>query len=167
MDWKRWFRHAFTTRRALRRKFPLATLAAIEAAISKSERDHSGEIRFALEAALEPHEIRAGKTPRARAMEVFAALGVWDTEANNGVLIFVLLADQSVEIVADRGYNAWVKPPEWAAICESMNRLFREERYEDGALDGIRRVGAIVTKYFPWQPGTRNDNELPNRPTVL
>jgi len=167
MGWKRWHRHLFTSRRALHRAFPPATLTAIESAIGKSERTHCGEIRFAVEAALEPHWIRSGKTARDRALEAFAGLHVWDTAANNGVLIYVLLADRSVEIVADRGYNDWVTPQEWAAVCESMHQLFREGRYQEGALEGIRRVGELMAKHFPREPGTRNDNELPNRPTLL
>lgn len=167
MDWRRLLRHAFTSRGQMRKAFPPETLAAIEAEITKSERAHGGEIRFAIEAALEPHDVRAGKTPRARALEAFASLGVWDTAANNGVLIFVLLADHGVEIVADRGYNDWVKPQEWSAVCASMNRHFAGGHYREGAVEGIRSVGAIIAKHFPWEPGTRNDNELPNRPAFL
>jgi len=86
---------------------------------------HSGEIRVAIEGALEPGEVWHGKTPRERALEVFAALGVWDTEANNGVLIYVLLADRDVEIVADRGFNGRVPDSEWQAACEDIRREFR------------------------------------------
>ncbi len=89
--------------------FRSEALKAIEDAIGLSESTHSGEIRFAVEGALEPHDVWAGKTPRARALEVFARLGVWDTEANNGVLIYLLLADRDVEIVADRGLNGRVE----------------------------------------------------------
>lgn len=167
MDWRRFFRHAFTSRSQMRKAFPATALAAIEGEIQQSERAHGGEIRFAIEAALEPNDVRAGKTPRARALEAFASLGVWDTAANNGVLIFVLLADRSVEIVADRGYNGWVEPQQWASICAAMQRHFAAGRFQEGAVEGIRRVGAIVTEHFPWQPGTRNDDELPNRPALL
>src|SRR5262249_58822200 len=99
MNWSRWFRHLFATRGELKRTFSPIVLDAIEAAIGRSEKLHRGEIRFAVESSLEPHAIWAGKTPRQRALEVFAALGVWDTEENNGVLIYVLLADRDVEIV--------------------------------------------------------------------
>ena len=100
MDWSRWFRHLFATRRTLHRAFPPATLDAIERAIVESERSHGAELRFAVENALEPGDIRRDMAPRERALEVFAGLGVWDTESNNGVLIYVLLADHDVEIVA-------------------------------------------------------------------
>jgi uncharacterized membrane protein len=167
MDWGRWFRHIFATRRELGRAFPLSTLNAIEDAITASERLHSAEIRFAIEGSLEPHEVRRGKSPRAKALEVFAALGVWDTEANNGVLIYVLLADHDVEIVADRGFNLRVTANEWATVCGAMERMFRVRDFEAGALEGVRRVGAILAAHFPPLPGGRDEDELPNRPAVL
>ncbi len=167
MDWGRWFRHLFATRRSLTRVFPARTLDAIEAAIAESEQSHSGEIRFAIEGSLEPHEVWHGKTPRQRALEVFAALGVWDTEANNGVLVYVLLADRDVEIVADRGFNGRVGPDEWAAVCHSMERHFAAGEHEAGALLGVREVGRILAEHHPRRAGRRDENELPNRPVVL
>jgi uncharacterized membrane protein len=108
-----------------------------------------------------------GNTPRQRALEVFAALGVWDTAANNGVLIYVLLADRDVEIVADRGFNGRVSLDEWQAICIAMDARFQAGDYESGAVECVRRVGEIIARHFPVQPGDRNPNELPNRPTLL
>jgi uncharacterized membrane protein len=108
-----------------------------------------------------------GKTPRERALEVFAALGVWDTEANNGVLIYVLLADHDVEIVADRGYNDRVGAAEWAAVCEHIDAEFRSGRYPEGLVAGVQRVGQIIATHFPQPPGQRDENELPNRPALL
>jgi uncharacterized membrane protein len=167
MDWARWFRHLFATRHALHRAFSPRALDAIELAIDASERHHSGEIRFAIEGALEPGEIWRGKTPRMRALEVFAALGVWDTAANNGVLIYVLLADRDVEIVADRGFNDRVEPAEWQAVCAGMEREFRAGRYSEGGVAGVEEVGRIVARYFPQRPGQRDEDELPNRPALL
>jgi uncharacterized membrane protein len=167
MDWGRWFRHLFATRGALNRAFPPASLDRIERAIEESEAHHSGEIRFAIEGALEPGEVWRGKVPRARALEVFAALGVWDTEANNGVLIYVLLADQDVEIVADRAYNGRVSAAEWAAVCEDIQREFRVGRFGDGAVVGVEDVGRIIAKHFPRRAGQQDRDELPNRPTLL
>ena len=135
-DWQRWLRHAFWARGKLARAFPAEALKAIEDAIARSELTHSGEIRFAIEGALEPHEVWAGKTPRARAVEVFARLGVWDTEANNGVLIYLLLADRDVEIVADRGLNGRVSEAEWSAVCATMEDHLRSGHYERGAVGG-------------------------------
>jgi uncharacterized membrane protein len=167
MDWRRWTRHLFATRGGLRRAFPPSTLAAIESAITETERLHSGEVRFAIEAALEPAHALQGRKPRDRALEVFAALGVWDTEANNGVLIYVLLADRDVEIVADRGYNGRVALQEWSAICEAMDVRFRAGEFEGGAVECVRRVGELLARHFPLTPGARNPDELPNRPTLL
>jgi len=167
MDWKRWFRHAFATRGSLLRAFPDSTLSAIESAVTETEQLHSGEVRFAIEAALDPSRVWRGQTPRQRALEVFAALGVWDTAANNGVLIYVLLADRDVEIVADRGFNGRVSLDEWQAICVQMDARFQAGDFESGAVECVRRVGEIVARHFPVQPGDRNPNELSNRPTLL
>jgi uncharacterized membrane protein len=167
MDWKRWFRHTFATRRELDRAFPVSTLRAIEQAIAESESTHDGEIRFAIEHALDPADVWAGKTPRQRALEVFTALGVWDTEANNGVLIYLLLADRDVEIVADRGLNGKVSGAEWTEVCAAMERELHEARHEAGALEGIRAAGRLLARHFPPRPGGRDDDELPNRPAIL
>ena len=167
MDFKRMLRHTFAHRGTLRRTFPSTTLDAIERAITESESTHGAEIRLAIEAALEPGEAWAGKTPRHRALEVFAALGVWDTEANNGVLIYLLLADRDVEIVADRGYNGKVSAAEWSTVCEAMERDLRAGQYEAAAIDGVREASRLVSQHFPPVPGSRDQNELPNRPAVL
>ena len=167
MDWTRLFRHLFSTRRKLARAFPVQALATVERAVTESERTHSGEIRFAVEASLEPHEVWAGMTPRARALRVFAALGVWDTEANNGILIYVLLADRDVEIVADRGCNGRVSAAEWSAVCNTMEEKFRAGQYERGAVEGVHEAGRLLARHYPPLPGGRDEDELPNRPAVL
>jgi len=167
MDWTRLFRHLVSTRRKLARAFPVQALEAIERAVTESELAHSGEIRFAIEAALEPHEIWAGKPPRARALQVFSALGVWDTEANNGILIYVLLADRDVEIIADRGFNERVSHAEWNAVCNTMEDKFRSEQYEQGAIEGVQAAGRLLAREYPPLPGGRDEDELPNRPAII
>lgn len=167
MEWKRFFRHLFATRAALHRAFPNAALSAIDLAITESERRHTGEIRVAIEASLEPMAALRGRSPRERALQVFAELGVWDTAANNGVLVYLLLADCQVEIVADRGYNGRVAPEEWADICHAMQSSFRAGRFEQGLLEGIGRVSDPLAAHFPAVPGSRNADELPNRPAIL
>ena len=167
MDWKRWLRHIVFPGRRLAQAFPTSALDAIERAIDESEREHSGEIRFAIEGALEPGEIWAGNAPRQRALEVFAALGVWDTEANNGVLIYVLLADRDVEIVADRGFNGKVGASEWNEVCNAMEADFRAGRFESGAVQGVRTAGRLLARHYPPLPGGRDEDALPNRPAVL
>lgn len=164
-DWRRWLRHAFWARGKLERAFPAQALKAIEVAIGLSESTHSGEIRFAIEGALEPRDVWAGKTPRARALEVFARLGVWDTEANNGVLIYLLLADRDVEIVADRGLNGRASTHEWSAVCATMEESLRSGHHERGAVAAVQAVGEILARHYPPSPAGRD--ELPNRPAVL
>jgi uncharacterized membrane protein len=167
MDWQRLIRHLFATRRKLARVFPVQTLESIERAVADSELGHDGEIRVAIEAGLEPGEIMAGKTPRQRALEVFAALGVWDTEANNGVLVYVLLADRDVEIVADRGLNDRVSEAEWTHVCSTMEEKFRAGQYEQGVIEGVLEAGQLLARHFPPRPGGRDDVGLPNRPALL
>jgi uncharacterized membrane protein len=167
MNWNRFFTHLFTTRSKLARLFPVEALTAIENAVAQSELTHSGEIRVAIEAGLEPSEVLAGKTPRQRALEAFAALGVWDTDANNGILIYILLADRDVEIVADRGFNGFVSAEEWAAVCHTMEEKFRAGQYERGAVEGVLEAGKLLARHFPPLPGGRDEDELPNRPTLL
>ena len=167
MQWKRFFRHLFARRAALHRAFPAAALSAIDLAVAESERRHAGEIRVAIEASLEPLEALRGRRPRDRALQVFAELGVWDTAANNGVLIYLLLADNDVEIVADRGCNDRISFEQWAHICRAMESDFRDSRFRQGMLDGIGRVGELLAGHFPADPGSGNPDELSNRPTIL
>ncbi|MEJ5212150.1 MAG: TPM domain-containing protein [Burkholderiales bacterium] len=161
----RLLRHLFFPPWWLRVCFPRRTLEAIEDAIRASERTHRGQIRFAVEASLGLPALVAGVTPRRRALEVFAQLGVWDTEENNGVLIYVLLADRDVEIVADRGIARRVPAQEWETICRRMEAAFRQGRFAEGALTGIEAVGALLARHFPPQGAAAN--ELPDRPVLL
>ncbi|MFO7304717.1 MAG: TPM domain-containing protein [Gammaproteobacteria bacterium] len=163
MSLKRVFRHLVATGFGARRTFDQAALAAIEGAIAESERTHGGEICVAFETSLSAYELLRGVTPRARALQVFASLGVWDTEANNGVLIYVLWADHDVEIVADRGYNGRVSQQEWEAVCRKMEKLFAEGRAVDAVLAGIEGVGALSAKHYP----ASDRDELPNRPVFV
>jgi uncharacterized membrane protein len=137
----------------------------IEAAIAESEKRHGGEVRFAVEAALDPLPLLRRQSARERAVEVFSELGVWDTEANNGVLLYLLLADHDVEIVADRGFNARVPQAEWEAVCRAMEAELRAARYEAGVLEGVRRIGEIMARHFP--PRARKREELSNRAALL
>ena len=167
MTWQRsgrWWRHAITDRADVRRAFPEAALDRIERAIGAAEARHAGQIVFAIEPALPVSRVVAKLSPRDRALEVFGLLRVWDTERNNGVLVYLLLADRDVEIIADRGIHARVGQDMWQHVCEAMEAAFREGRYEDGALAGIEAVSALLAKAFPRSSGT---GELPNRPVVI
>jgi uncharacterized membrane protein len=165
MKLARFLRHLFATSLQTHRCFPAHALAAIEHEVRATESRHGGELRFAIETALEVAALLRGVTPRQRALEVFSQLHVWNTAGNNGVLIYVLLADRDVEIVADRGFDNRVRPEEWEAACRIMEQEFRDRRFKDGAVAGVRAVGALIGRHFP--PESRDVNELPNRPVIL
>jgi uncharacterized membrane protein len=165
MNFRRILAHLATSPRAVKRAFPEQALAAIQAAIGEAERTHAGEIRFAVEGALELSALFRGQTPRERALAAFAGLGVWDTEQNNGVLVYLLLADHDVEIVADRGVMARVGAGELEAVCRLMESAFREGHFEEGAVRGIRALGELLARHFP-RPARERD-ELPDRPVIL
>jgi uncharacterized membrane protein YgcG len=165
MDLIRVMRHLSIGRAAVRRVFPLRTLDAIESAIRETEARHAGQIRFAVEAALDLMPLLAGQTAQQRAIEVFSKLRVWDTEHNNGVLIYLLLADRDVEIVADRGIHVKLGKEVWEAICREMEVAFREGKFEEGVLAGIHAVGEHLSRHFPARSGKAN--EMPDSPVVL
>ncbi|MBP7275821.1 MAG: TPM domain-containing protein [Kiritimatiellae bacterium] len=150
-----------------RRAFPARVMDAVESAIRASETHHRGELRFAVESALDWPELWRETSATQRAREVFGKLGVWDTAENNGVLIYLLLADHAVEIVADHGFAAWVEPAQWQTICRDMEREFRAGRFEAGALGGIAAISELMAKHYPASGERANPDELPNRPVVL
>jgi len=164
----RLIRHATATHWRTRMLFPAATLNAIEQAIKRAELTHAGEIRFAIETSLTPRHILNDISPRAHALEVFSHLRVWDTEGNNGVLIYVQLADRTVEIVADRGFQRRVSPAEWEAVCRLMEEHFRAGRFQVGSIAGVDANGNLLARHFP-QASARaiQSNQLPDRPTLL
>ena len=163
----RWLRHWFTTPHAVRKAFNEDSLGRIQQAIADSERSHSGEIRFAVEASLPWSYLKRDAPARQRAAMVFSKLRVWDTEQNNGVLIYVELADHSIELIADRGIARRVPRAEWDAICMAMRDQFRAGRFEQGAIAAVGSVGELLAHHFPLAEGERNPNELSNRPAVL
>jgi uncharacterized membrane protein len=165
MNLKRIMRHLSAGRASVRSAFPPRTLEAIERTIRETEAQHDGQIRFVVEAALDLSPLLAGQTARERALEVFSELRVWDTEHNNGVLIYLLLADRDVEIVADRGIHVRLGKEVWETICRDMEAAFREGRFEAGVLAGIQAVGQHLARHFPARNG--KPNEMPDKPVVL
>lgn len=165
MSLTRWWKHLAATPLGTRRRFPRHVLQAIEKVITTVEAQHAGEIRFVIETSLDFAALRAARSPRERAIELFGQLGVWDTENNNGVLIYLLMAEHDVEIIADRGIAARVTPTEWEALCRLMEAHFREGRFREGAIAGVEGVGALLARHFPHHGGDRN--EQPNRPVLL
>ena len=152
----------------LRRAFSTESLGKIEQAIAVSEAQHSAEIRFAVESALDASALLRSQSAPARAIDVFSALRVWDTEANNGVLLYLLLADCHVEIVCDRGLHAKIDSAAWRMICRTMEVSFKQGNFEAGVLLGIEAITEHLIKHFPRRNlATLSANELPNAPAVL
>ena len=157
----RWFDEA-DTRRAL----PPDALARIEARVAASEKHHSGEIRVSVEAGLPLSYLWKHLSARDRAIMLFGKLRVWDTEQNNGVLIYLLLADHAIEIVADRGLNQHVSPAQWQALIAPMRAAFAQGRFEAGLLQAIDAIDVLLAQHFALAPGQTNLDELPNRPDL-
>ena len=165
MNFKRILTHLFYPGWWLRRDFPATELANIETVIKKSEATHSGEIRFAIESALPLKALWNNETPTERAIEVFSLLRVWDTEDNNGVLIYLLLADRKVEIIADRAINNVVEKQEWQRICNLMEQAFKSNNFSQGVTQGIDEISLLLTHHFPLKP--HDINELSDKPVIL
>ncbi|MFO1317896.1 MAG: TPM domain-containing protein [Burkholderiales bacterium] len=161
----RMWRHVVTDRGHVHRAFPPEELVRVENAIAEGELRHSGQVCFAIEAALPVARVWHGVSPRERALEVFGLLRVWDTERNDGVLVYVLLADRDVEIVADRGIHACVGREAWQAICARMETLLRAGRYAEGIALGVAEISDLLATHSPRGAGDRN--ELPDRPVIL
>ncbi|MGX7743536.1 TPM domain-containing protein [Rhodopseudomonas parapalustris] len=158
-------KHLFTSRGKVHRAFSPAAFDAIERAIKDSEARHAGQIRFVVEGALDGAPLFRDQPARERALDIFSQLRIWDTEHNNGVLIYLLLADRDVEIIADRGIDGRVDAAAWEAICREMEAEFRGGRFEQGVLRGIDRITAHLAEHFPRSgPGP---NELSDAPVVV
>ena len=162
---KRWLSHCFLPPWYWRMKFSKDALTKLERAITLSEQRHSGELRFAIENSLAPMWVWQGMSIKHRAIELFSQLRVWDTEENSGVLIYLLLADRKVQILADRGIDRLVEHAEWQIIADSMQAEFRNDNFLEGSLLGIEKITALLASHFP--PGNTNPNELPNRPVIV
>lgn len=159
--------HLACDARDVRRLFSDESLRRIEQAVSEGERGHSAEIRIAIEASLPWHRAARGVEPRERALEVFSELRVWDTEGNNGVLVYLLVADHAIEIVADRAALAALGAPELQQVCDRLGQELRAGRCEQGLLDAIARLNQDLAEAFPLVSPETDENELPNRPAIL
>jgi uncharacterized membrane protein YgcG len=165
MGIKRIGKHLLANRSRVRRAFPARTLANIEQAIKASEVTHAGQICFVVEGALDGAPLLRNQSARGRALDVFSHLRIWDTTHNNGVLIYLLLADRDVEILADRGIDALVSTTEWQTICHMMEDKFRRGNFESGVIKGIEAVSRHLANHFPKRDTGRN--ELPDAPVVI
>jgi len=165
IHWRRTIRHLFADQWSVRRAFPAAAMRSIRNTIGEQEGRHGGELRFTVEASLPLLRLWQGQSARSRAVELFGQLRIWDTEHNNGVLVYLLLADKRVEIVADRGFNARVGSADWEVICSEMQRAFARGHFETGAIAGIVAIGNLLARHYP--PAAGRANELPDEPVVL
>ena len=165
MKVKRIVKHLLVTRRQVSLAFPPSALKIIEEVVKTSEAEHTGEIRFVVEGGLDGRPLFKGQSARERAIELFSQLRMWDTQDNSGLLIYLLLADRAVEIVADRGINAKVSPHEWSRICHEMEAAFRKSNYATGVVGGVQAMTAHLVTHFP--ADGRSGNELPDKPVVL
>jgi len=165
MNWKRLVRHLFTDHQSVARAFPPEAMNAIEKAIGEEELRHGGQLRVAVEPSLPISDLVHGVSSRERAIGWFGRLRMWDTEHNAGVLIYLLLADRRVELVADRGIHSKVGTAAWEAICGEMQQEFARRQFERGAVIGVRAVSDLLAAHFP--PTGEGRNELPDKPVVL
>src|SRR5271167_1975264 len=148
MGIKRIGKHLIEHRWRVRRIFPPQALALIEQAIKEGETTHSGQVRFAVEGALDGKPLFKDQSAHERALDIFSHLRIWDTAHNNGVLIYLLLADHKVEIVADRGIDAKVGAAGWDKICKAMEADFRGGNFSGGVIKGIAAVSQQLAMYF-------------------
>jgi uncharacterized membrane protein len=165
MSIKRIARHLVQHHWRAKQIFPQNVLDRIEQAIKQSETTHSGQVRFVVEGALDGAPLFRNESARERALDVFSHLRIWDTAHNNGVLIYLLLADRDVEIIADRGIDAKVGAAGWETICRAIEAEFGAGQFERGVIDGIAAVSRELAKHFP--PAGPHPNELPDTPVVM
>lgn len=161
------WRHRWMDRAEAHRALPPALVERIAGRVAASERRHSGEIRICVEGGLPNSYIWRDATPRERAVAMFGKLRVWDTEHNNGVLIYLLVVEHAIEVVADRGIARKVGTDEWAAMTRRMSTAFKDGRFEDGLTQALGEVSAVLVEHFPLAPGESDGNELPNAPVVI
>jgi uncharacterized membrane protein YgcG len=162
---QRIIKHLITGSMAVKAAFPAHSLHVIEQAINEAEAKHAGQVRFVVEASLDFAALWRNQAASERAIDMFSQLRVWDTEHNNGVLIYLLLADRDVEIVADRGIHTKLGKAGWEKICLEMESAFRLGNFEAGVIKGIHAVSSYLQQHFPKK--STSVNELPNEPIIL
>ena len=162
----RMLRHRWLDESDTRKAVPPELVERLMRRVAASERRHGGEIQLYVEAGLPMSYLWRDATARERAVAVFGKLRVWDTEFNNGVLIYLLLAEHAIEIVADRGLASRVPQGEWQAIVARMGSAFHDGRFEDGLTQALEEVSALLVAHFPLQAGQDNPNELPDQPML-
>jgi uncharacterized membrane protein len=163
---KRLLHHRWLDEGDTRRAIPTEMVERLMRRVAASEQRHSGEVRICIEASLPSSYIWRSASARERAVMMFSKLRVWDTAHNNGVLIYLMLAEHAIEIVADRGLNEKVSPAQWQAIAQTMSSAFKTKRYEDGLTQALEEVSALLVAHFPVALGGTRRNELPDAPVL-
>lgn len=163
---KRILKHRWLDEGDANRAVPVEMVERLMRRVAASEQRHSGEIRICVESGLPLSYLWRNAPARERAITLFGKLRVWDTEFNNGMLIYLLLADHAIEIVADRALNQRVTQAQWKAMANTLGAAIRAGHYEDGLTQALEEVSAVFVKHFPLMPSDVNPNELPNRPIV-
>jgi uncharacterized membrane protein len=161
------WRHRWSDDTQVRRLLTPELLERVTRRVAASEGRHTGQIRICIEGGLPASYLWRDAKPRERAITLFGKLRVWDTEHNNGVLIYLLLAEHAIEIVADRGIDGKVPDDDWRALARNMGTAFREGRFEDGLTLALEEVSALLVAHFPRDPGAPARNELPDAPVVI
>jgi uncharacterized membrane protein len=162
----RMLRHRWLDESDTRKAMPPDMVERIARRVAASEKRHTGEVRIYVEAGLPMSYLWRSATPRERAVAIFGKLRVWDTEHNNGVLIYLLLAEHAIEVVADRGLARRVPPEEWRAIVARLGAALHDGRFEDGVTQALEEVSALLVQHFPANDSEANDNELPDEPVL-
>ena len=162
----RMLRHRWLDESDTRKAIPSDLVERLARRIAASEKRHTGEVRIYVEAGFPMSYLWRNATPRERAVAIFGKLRVWDTEDNNGVLIYLLLAEHAIEIVADRGLARHVAPDEWRAIVTRLGAALHEGRFEDGLTQALEEVSALLVQHFPAREGAADINELPDEPVL-
>lgn len=149
------------------RRLPAAALARIAARVQASEQRHTGEVCVVVESGLPLSYLLRGAPARERAMMLFGKQRVWDTEQNNGVLVYLLLAERSIELVADRGLNQHVPAAEWQAMVARLGTALHAGRFEEGLTQALEEVSAVLVQHFPLGHHAPRHNALPDAPLLL
>lgn len=161
---RRWLKH-FCYMPATKRYFPKQDQFLIAEAVKTAEQGHVGEIQVVIEGHL-PVGQAYRHTPQLRARQLFAELGVWDTEFNSGVLLYINLCDRAVEIVIDRGLHQATQQEQWQNICQSMIEMLKAQQYRGAVIDGVTKIGDVLSSFYD-NCITEIGDELPNKPIVL